>query len=148
MSWIAESKGGIAIWIPVIAALSALIMCVCQNLMNVLQQEQSKLNQWSMVILSVGLSLYLGFFVPAGVALYWTFSNLFAVVLQCLLNIWINPKKYVNYEELEKTTKELKELSNLDKTKKRSKEQIKKEKEDYKRFFKIANKHLVFYSEL
>ena len=147
MSWIAESKGGIAIWIPVIAALSALIMCVCQNLMNVLQQEQSKLNQWFMVILSVGLSLYLGFFVPAGVALYWTFSNLFAIILQWLLNIWINPKKYVNYEELEKTTKELKELSNLDKTKKRSKEQIKKEKEDYKRFFKIANKHLVFYSE-
>ena len=30
---------------------------------------------------------------------------------------------------------------------KRSKEEIKKEKEDYKRFFGIVNKHLVFYSE-
>ncbi|MCI5552448.1 MAG: membrane protein insertase YidC [Tenericutes bacterium] len=147
MSWVAEKELGVAILIPIIAALSALIMCVAQNRMNVLQQEQSNLNKWGMVFLSVGLSLYLGFFVPAGVALYWTFSNLFAIVLQWLLNIWINPKKYVNYEELEKAEKELKELSNLDKTNKRTKEQIKKEKDDYKKFFKIANKHLVFYSE-
>lgn len=147
MSWIAQTEGGIAILIPIIAGLSALIMCIGQNIMNVLQQEQSKFNKYGMVVLSVGLSLYLGFFVPAGVALYWTFSNLFAVVLQWLLNIFINPKKYVDYEELEKAQQELKELSNLDKKKKRSKEQIKKEKSDYKRFFKIANKKLVFYSE-
>ncbi len=147
MSWIAQIEGGLAILIPIIAGLSALIMCVGQNIMNVLQQEQSKLNKYGMVVLSVGLSLYLGFFVPAGVALYWTFSNLFAVVLQWLLNIFINPKKYVDYEELEKAQQELKELSSLDKKKKRSKEQIKKEKSDYKRFFKIANKKLVFYSE-
>lgn len=147
MSWIAQSEGGIAILIPIIAGLSALIMCVGQNIMNVLQQEQSKFNKYGMVVLSVGLSLYLGFFVPAGVALYWTFSNLFAVVLQWLLNIFINPKKYVDFEQLEKTQNELKELSNLDKKVKRSKEQIKKEKQDYKRFFKIANKKLVFYSE-
>lgn len=147
MSWITEREMGITILVPLIAGLSALIMCVGQNMMNVLQQEQSNLNKWSMVVLSVGLSLYLGFFVPAGVALYWTFSNLFAVLLQWLLNIWINPKKYVDYEELERAQKELKELASLDKKNKRTKEQIKKEKEDYKKFFKIANKHLVFYSE-
>lgn len=147
MSWIAQRQGGIAILIPIIAGLSALIMCIGQNIMNVLQQEQSKFNKWGMVVLSVGLSLYLGFFVPAGVALYWTFSNLFAVVLQWLLNIWINPKKYVDFEALEKAQAELKELSNLDKKKKRTKEQRKKERMDYKRFFKIANKKLVFYSE-
>ena len=147
MSWIAEKQKGMAIFIPIIAGLSALIMCIAQNKMNVLQQEQSEFNKWSMVVLSVGLSLYLGFFVPAGVALYWTFSNLSAIVLQWLLNIWIDPKKYVNYEELENDRKELKELSSLDKKSKRTKEQIKKEKEDYKRFFKVANKHLVFYSE-
>ena len=147
MSWIAEKEMGVSVLVPIIAALSALIMCVAQNKMNVLQQEQSKFNKWGMVILSVALSLYLGFFVPAGVALYWTFSNLFAILLQWFLNIMINPKKYVNYEELEKAEKELKELSSLDKKNKRTKEQIKKEKEDYKRFFKVVNKHLVFYSE-
>ena len=147
MSWIAQYEGGIAILIPIIAGLSALIMCIGQNKMNVLQSEQSKANKWGMLIFSVLLSLYLGYFVPAGVALYWTFSNLFAVLNQWLLNIWINPKKFVNFEELEKGQKELKALMSLDKKKKRTKEQIKKEKEDYKRFFKIANKHLVFYSE-
>ena len=147
MSWIAEKEMGVSVLVPIIAALSALIMCVAQNKMNVLQQEQSNFNKWGMVILSVALSLYLGFFVPAGVALYWTFSNLFAILLQWFLNIMINPKKYVNYEELEKAEKELKELSSFDKKNKRTKEQIKKEKEDYKRFFKVVNKHLVFYSE-
>ena len=101
MSWIAQYEGGIAILIPIIAGLSALIMCIGQNKMNVLQSEQSKANKWGMLIFSVLLSLYLGYFVPAGVALYWTFSNLFAVLNQWLLNIWINPKKFVNFEELE-----------------------------------------------
>ena len=41
----------------------------------------------------------------------------------------------------------MKEINNLNKKNQRTKEQIKKEKEDYKRFFKIVNKHLVFYSE-
>lgn len=147
MSWIAETMGGISLIIPLIAGLSALIMCIGQNKMNVLQQEQSKLNQWGMLIFSVALSLYLGYFVPAGIALYWTFSNLFAVLLQFLLNLFINPKKYVDHDLLFQTQNELKELTSIDKKLKRTKEQIKKEKEDYKRFFKIANKHLVFYSE-
>ena len=146
LSWVATQKGGIAILVPIIAGFSALLLCIGQNIMNVLQAEQSKANKYGMLVLSVGLSLYLGAFVPAGVGLYWTASNLMAIIQQWLLNIFINPKKYVNYEELEKTTKELKELSG-DKKDKRTKEQKKKEKEDYKKFFKIVNKHLVFYSE-
>lgn len=147
MSIIANIEKGIAIIIPLIAGLSAFIMCFAQNKMNVLQIEQSNFNKWGMLIFSVLLSLYLGYFVPAGIALYWTFSNLFAVLQQYILNIFINPKKYVNFEELELAQKKLKELSNLDKKVKRTKEQIKKEKLDYKKFFKIANKHLVFYAE-
>mgnify|MGYP004457874883 FL=1 len=147
MSWIAQVEGGLTIIIPLIAGLSAFIMCVAQNKMNVLQVEQSNFNKWGMVVFSVCLSLYLGYFVPAGIALYWTFSNLFAVLQQFILNIMINPKKYVNFEELKKAEEELKSLAQLDKKNKRTKEQIKKEKEDYKKFFKIANKHLVFYSE-
>ena len=148
LGWIATREKGIAILIPIIAGLSALILCIGQNRMNVLQAQQSKANKYGMLVLSVGLSLYLGAFVPAGVALYWTASNLLAILQQWLLNIFINPKKYVNYIELEKTQKELKELEDINKKNgKRTKEQIKKEKEDYKKFFKIVNKHLVFYSE-
>ena len=147
LTWVATSEGGIAILIPIIAGLSALILCIAQNIMNVLQAEQSKFNKYGMLVLSVGLSLYLGAFVPAGVALYWTASNLLAILQQWLLNIYINPKKYVDYEELEKTRQELNEINNLNKKNKRTKEQIAKEKQDYKKFFKIINKHLVFYSE-
>ena len=148
LGWIATVEKGIAIWIPIIAGLSALVLCVGQNIMNVLQAEQSAYNKYGMLVLSVGLSLYLGAFVPAGVALYWTFSNLFAVLQQWILNICINPKKHVDYEELEKTGKQLKELEDINKKNgKRTPEQRKKEKEDYKRFFSIVNKHLVFYSE-
>ena len=146
LSWVATQKGGIAWLIPLIAGISALILCIGQNVMNVLQKEQSNWNKYGMLILSVGLSLYLGTFVPAGVALYWTASNLLAILQQWLLNIFINPKKHVDYEELEKTSKELKEMYESTK-KKRTREQIKKEKQDYKKFFSIVNKKLVFYSE-
>ena len=104
-------------------------------------------NQYGMMVLSVGLSLYLGTFVTAGVGLYWTVSNLLAVLQQWLLNICINPKKHVNYKALEVSRAELQELQNINKTCRRTKEQIKREKVDYKRFFNIANKKLVFYSE-
>ena len=147
LRWIAAENGGMSIWIPVIAGLSALALCIGQNIMNVLQAEQSKWNKWGMLVLSVGLSLYLGTFVTAGVALYWTASNLMAIVQQWLLNIAINPKKHVDYQALEASRVALKELQDISKTQKRTAEQIKKEKADYKRFFSIANKHLVFYSE-
>ena len=146
LTWVATIEKGLAFLIPIIAGISALILCIGQNMMNVLQKEQSAYNKYGMLILSVGLSLYLGTFVAAGVALYWTASNLLAVLQQWLLNIFINPKKYVNYEELEKTGKELKELNNIS-NKKRSLEQKRKEKADYKKFFNVINKHLVFYSE-
>ncbi len=146
LTWISIQEGGISILIPIVAGLSALVMCIAQNMINVLQIQQSKANKYGMLIISVGLSLYLGAFVTAGIALYWIASNIFAVIQQWLLNIFINPKKYVDYEDLEKTTKQLKEMSS-DKNEKRTKEQKRKEREDYSKFFKIVNKHLVFYSE-
>ncbi len=148
LAWITVENWGLSIMSPIIAGLSSLFLCIAQNKMNVLQAEQSKFNKYSMLIFSVGLSLYLGFFVQAGVALYWTASNLFAILQQYLLNLAINPKKFVDYKELERTRKELKEIEKLSKTKThRTPEQIKKERADYKRFFSIANKKLVFYSE-
>lgn len=147
MGWIASNEKSIAYLVPILAGISALLLCICQNIMNVLQAQQSLYNKYGMLIFSVGLSLYLGMFVPAGVALYWIFSNLFAIIQQWILNIFINPKKYVDYEELEKTTEELKKLQSLNKKHKRTREQKIKEKKDYKRFFSVINKHLVFYSE-
>lgn len=140
---------GITVIVPVIAGGSSYILCACQNAANVLQAEQSKASQWGMLIFSVGLSLYLGFFVPAGIALYWVASNLFAVVQLYALNAVIPPKKFVDYEALEESRKELDSLKNLGEKKAlfAKDENAKREKEDYKRFFSIKNKHVIFYSE-
>ena len=147
LGWITVENWGLSILAPVIAGLSALALCIAQNKMNVLQAEQTKFNKIGMLLFSVGLSLYLGFFVQFGVALYWTASNIMAIIQQWLLNVFIDPKKSVDYERLEKSRKALQELKDLGKSHKRTAEMIRKEKADYKRFFSIANKKLVFYSE-
>lgn len=140
---------GVTIAVPIVAGLSSLWLCIAQNRSNVLQAEQGKANQWGMSIFSVGLSLYLGFFVPAGIALYWVASNIFAIVQLYALNAVIPPKKYVDYEALEESRQALAELNSMvEKKKPFAKDPYaKREKADYKRFFSIANKHLVFYSE-
>lgn len=134
---------------PIIAGLSSWLMCWTQNLSNVLQHEQSKLSQHGMTILSVGISLYLGIGVPAGIAWYWVASNLISIAQMYILNAVINPKKYVDYEALEKSRVALAEIEALESKKKDPNYKINRarEKKDYKRFFSIVNKHLVIYSE-
>ena len=140
---------GIYTFVPVIAGASSLLLCWVQNAINVLQAEQSKLNKYGMTVLSVGISLSLGFFVYSGVALYWVASNLFAIVQQLVLNAVINPKKYVDYSKLEESRAALADIERLGDGKKdvKAKENAKRERADYKRFFKIVNKHFVIYSE-
>ena len=147
LSLIPAKVMGRYILVPLIAAFSAWFMCYIQNVANVLQSEQGKVNKYTTMGISVGLSLYLGFFVPAGVALYWTIGNLLAVVQLFILKACINPKKYIDYERLEKAKKDYEEIEKIGKKSEVSKEDRKRERADYKRFFSIGNKHLVFYSE-
>ena len=137
------------LYMPILAALSALIMCLAQNRSNVLQSEQSRINQWGTLIFSVALSLYLGFFVSKGVAFYWICSNLLATVQMYILNFCINPKKYIDYEALAQSREELEKVEKLSAVTKhkRPPELVKREKEDYKRFLTFENKQIVFYSE-
>ena len=134
---------------PILAGLSAWAMCAAQNAANVLQSEQSAWNKYGMLILSVGLSLYLGWFVPVGVALYWILSNLLAIVQLYALNAVINPKDYVDYEALEASKAELAELKALGGKKRKllGDAEARRERADYRRFFSVVNKHLVYYSE-
>lgn len=149
LSVVPSQTGGVSIVVPILAALSAWLMCYAQNKANVLQVEQSKANQISTLLLSVGLSLYLGFFVAAGVGLYWIVGNLLSIVQLYLLNAWINPKKYIDYEELEASKKELDKVKQYSSSNKasQSKEDALREKQDYKRFMKYGEKQIVFYSE-
>ncbi len=130
---------------PLAAGLASLILGLGQNRFNPLQREQSKKEQWMTNGVSIGISLVLGFFVSVGVCVYWICSNLFSVLLQICLNITIRPEKYIDYEALNKSRQSLQNLDQL--SSKMTKEEKKREQQDYKKFFSVANKHLVFYSE-
>lgn len=149
LGWIPAVEKGLLYAVPIIAGFSAWLLSFAQNNINVLQSEQGKVNKYFTMSLSVGLSLYLGLFVPVGVALYWICSNTMAMIKMFILNKLIDPRKSVDYDSLIASKKELLELQNLERRDITSKsdQNIKREKQDYKRFFSIANKHLVFYSE-
>ena len=137
--------GGLTWLMPVLAALAALALGIGQNLLNPLQKEQTKKDQWFTNGISIAISLFLGAFVSVGTCVYWIASNLFTIPFQWLMNKIMDPKKYVDYEALEESRKDLAVLDSL--KEEVSKEDKKRERADYKRFFSVANKHLVFYSE-
>lgn len=142
-------RGGMYLVMPVLAGFSAFVLGAAQNRMNPLQREQSRMGQIGTMSFSILISLGLGAFVPVAVGIYWIFSNLLAILQQAFLNCIINPRKYINHEELEVSREKLKELESIGA--KRSlferNPYSKKERSDYKRFFNVANKHLVIYSE-
>ena len=143
------SAGGKMYIVPVLAGLSALALCLFQNIKNPLQAEQSKVEQIGTNAVSIGISLVLGGFVPAGIGFYWICSNLFTMLQQIILNTVMNPKKHIDYDALEKSKAELEKISSIGSTSspKRGTELYKREKTAYKRFFSVENKHLVIYAE-
>lgn len=147
--WIPVEVGGFALLMPVAAGFAALLLTLAQNKLAPLQKEQPKAEQLSTGVVSVGISLFLGSFVSLGTGVYWIASNLFSIPVQIVCNWIINPRKYVNYEALEASRKELEKLESIGKKKKEGffSENRKRERTDYKRFFNVVNKHLVFYSE-
>ena len=149
LMWIPVEVGGTALLMPVAAGFAALLLTLAQNKLAPLQKEQPKAEQLSTGLVSVGISLFLGAFVSLGTGIYWIASNLFSIPVQILCNWIINPKKYVDYTDLEASRKQLQQFEGIGKKKKESyfSENRKRERSDYKRFFSVVNKHLVFYSE-
>jgi len=147
LSAVPAQEGGILLLMPLLAGLAALALSLSQNRLNPLQASQGKTSQLLSMAFSVGLSLTLGFIVPAGVGFYWIWSNLFSILQQPVLNRVYPPEKQIDYAELEASRKELAEYTGSGQKDTRSREEKRREQEDYKRFFAIGNKHLVFYSE-
>ena len=147
LGMVPNENGVSLLWSPAIAGFSAWILCIAQNASNVLQSEQSKYNKYGTMIFSVGLSLYLGWYVPIGTALYWICSNLMAVIQLYILNGIIKPRRFVDYEKLEKSREALNEIQSVGKKQKNGmfSDNKRRERRDYKRFFSVVNKHLVFY---
>ena len=142
--------GGLSWIMPVLAMFSAVVMGIASNHINPLQREQSTAEKNSTNGLSIALSFFLGIYVAAGMAFYWVCSNLLSVVVQLACNFIINPSKYVDYEDLKKSKDELAALNALSEKKGpwwKPDPLAKREKADYKRFFSIVGKHIVFYSE-
>jgi len=137
--------GGITLLMPVAAGAAALILGLAQNRINPLQREQTPAEQWMTNGLSIAISLALGVFVPVGVGLYWICSNLFTILQQLVLNAVVPPEKHIDYPDLRASQEKLQTIEAL--TPKVSREDKQRERADYKRFFSVANKHLVFYSE-
>ncbi len=130
--------------VPVLAGLSALLMCWHQNKVNVLQIEQNKLSQWGMTLFMIAFSSFFAFIVPAAVGLYWTFGNLFSIGVTHLVNIIYSPRQYIDYAVLD----EMKKAAAEEKIQRKKNAAL--AKTYYKQFFSPENKRdmkLVFYSE-
>ena len=145
------AEDGGSSWIMVVlATLSAVAMGVASNHINPLQREQSAAEKNMTNGLSIALSFFLAMFVACGMAFYWVCSNLLSILVQVVCNIIIKPSKYIDYDDLNATRDSYNAL--VDTTKSRYKwwqrdPNARRERADYKRFFGIDNKHLVFYSE-
>ena len=137
--------GGWTLLMPLLAGLAALALGLGQNKLNPLQREQTKTEQWMANGFSIAISLVLGAFVSVGVGIYWIASNLLSIAQQALLNVLVDPKKHIDYADLTAARKEKEAVEGLNAG--ATKENKKREKADYKRFFSVAGKHLVFYSE-
>ena len=140
--------GGLAWLMPLAAGASAWLLGLAQNRINPLQREQSRAAQWTTNGISIAISLFLGAFVGLGVGLYWVCSNLFSILVQLACNWNMPPARHVDYPALRAVQAELAKFeASLRAASAVSPADKKREKRDWKRFFSVANKHLVFYAE-
>ncbi len=142
--------GGTSWIMPVLAGFSAVALGCAQNRINPLQREQTRSEKNMTNGLSIALSFVLGVFVACGMAFYWICSNLSAVLVQVLCNVCIKPKKHIDYDDLATARAEVEELEALepDQPKWYQRDPLRKrERADYKRFFNVVNKHIVFCAE-
>ncbi len=142
------TDGGVAWLMPLFAGAAAWLLGYTQNIFNPLQREQTRTQQLVTNGISIAISLFLGCFVAMGVGLYWAASNLFSILVQLAENAVIPPKSRVDYPALRRSQTELAKFEReISAAKKVSPGDRRREKADWKRFFSVANKHIVFYAE-
>ena len=130
--------------IPIVAAISTIFLWLVENRINVLQRETSLLNKLATGLITIAVTVYFVFIVPNGVGLYWICGDIFAVLQLLILNAIYPPKKYVDYDYLNRIKQQRIEQHKFNKISK------KKSKYYYKKFFEtdnIDNMKLVIYAE-
>ena len=91
------------LFIPILSGLTALLLSF--NMPNQSQQMAGGAHTKIMMLLMMpAMSVWIAFTMPAGVGIYWIFSNVVTVVQQRIMNKIYNPK-----EEAEKARKEMEE---------------------------------------
>jgi YidC/Oxa1 family membrane protein insertase len=132
------------LFVPALAVLSTVFLCVMQNRYNVISREQGFFGKWGVMIFLVAFTGWFAFICPQGVGLYWTYSNVTGVLVLAVCNIIYNPRKYIDYENRSVSAK----LTTAEKAEKRERKKLEKarEKEDMARFFSLE-KELVFFSD-
>jgi len=132
------------LFVPALAIVSTIFLCVMQNVFNVISREQGFFAKWGVMIFLTVFTGWFVFVVPTGVGLFWTYSNLLAVLSLAICNLIYNPKKHIDYENRSVKLKPTKE----EKAAIRERRELEKarEKVDMERFYSVK-KELVFFSE-
>ncbi|MCL2839410.1 MAG: membrane protein insertase YidC [Defluviitaleaceae bacterium] len=129
---------------PFFSGVAALIFALTQNFISPGALSQGKKMNVGLIIFTVGLSIYFAAVTPAGVGLYWTVGNLFAVVIVVVLYLFYNPYTLAS-EALALQNAERKTPAEIQVAYKKDKENKAREKADATRFLS-AKKQLVFYA--
>ena len=142
------TDGGLAWLMPIFAGAAAWLLGFSQNIFNPLQHEQSRAQQFTTNGISICISLFLGCFVAAGVGLYWATSNVFSILVQWGENLCIPPKKHVDYPVLRRSQAEMRKFEKGIRAggKVSAADKI-RERNDYRSFFAVTDKKLVFFAE-
>lgn len=127
--------------IPFLSGVSAWLMCVVQNRINVLQLYAGRLNKIGMTVFMIAFSTYFAFLVPSGVGVYWICGNLFAIPSMYMTNLVIPPKKYIDMDYVRIVNETAKQKE------KYQRQYGRIERKYYKQFEHTEGKRLVFYSE-
>lgn len=110
--------------------------------------EAGWFSRWGTAIFLSLFSLYFGAVVTTGVALYWIFSNLFAILIMVVIYWLIPPRNRIDYDALEQSKRVLAHSKEIEAKSKLTPEQKKRSAADYKRFCNPKEPmRLIFYSE-
>lgn len=123
------------ILIPLISALTSVLFSIVNT--KISQQPMEGSQGLSMKIMSYGMmplmSFFMGFMFPAAVSIYWTFSNVAAILQSLLLNKLMPADKYIaKYEEEERKRQEARKR-NIARAEKERQAEILELQEDLKR---------------
>ncbi|MCL2577720.1 MAG: membrane protein insertase YidC [Defluviitaleaceae bacterium] len=129
---------------PILSGFAAFAFSLVQNFISPGALSQGKKTNIGLIVFTVVLSVYFAAVTPAGVGLYWTVGNLFAIVTVTALYFMYNPNKLAAEaltfkKPKQKTPEEIKEEKKYVNALKL------KEKSDVAKFL-AADKKLVFYA--